>query len=92
MRVHYKELLGEAIDFGSFNNPEIGVVFIVGALTSIFLNDINGKMLGTMSMGIYGVLRGLGAYKFEAETYLRALNNNEYLLIIRGVDDKSQPL
>ncbi|WP_445957809.1 hypothetical protein [Yeosuana sp.] len=86
MHVYWRKVLGTSFDFGSFKNPEVGVVFIAGPLTSLFLNDINGKSLGTMTTGIYGVLRGLGANLFQAETYLKALNNNEYLLIMRGFD------
>jgi len=86
MKIYWQELFGENIDFGSFHNPEIGAVFVVGPLTSIFLNRINGKKLANMSTGIYGVLRGLGAHKLRTETYLKALNNNDYLLIIRAAD------
>lgn len=86
MQHYWKKLLGVDIKYGKFKNPEIGTVFVVGPLASIFLNKINGKNLGNMSTGIYGILRGLGANKYQAETYLHALNNNEFLLILRGND------
>lgn len=82
----WKGLLGPDIQYGGFENPEIGNVFVVGPLTSIFLSKINGKNLGNMSTCIYGVLRGLGANKSEAKKYIQTLSNNEYLLVLRGFD------
>lgn len=86
MRVYLKKLLGADIQYGGFDNPEIGFVFVAGPLTSIFLNKINGKSLGNMSTGIYGILRGLGADTYQAKNYLKTLSNNEFLLIIRGFE------
>lgn len=83
---YWTKFLGEDAYFGNLNNPEIGTVFVMGPLTSILLNKVNGKNLGNMSSGIYGVLRGLGAIKSQVENYLNALKNKEYLLIIRGYD------
>ena len=80
----WKGLLGPDIQYGDFENPEIGNVFVVGPLTSIFLSKINGKNLGNMSTCIYGVLRGLGADKSQAKKYIQTLSNNEYLVVLRG--------
>lgn len=84
MEIYWNELLGVPTQFGTFDNPEIGSVFVVGPLTSIFLNKINGKNLGDMSTGIYGILRGLGADSYRAKNYIKGLSNEEYLLIMRG--------
>lgn len=92
MAAYWKRSLGNDMDFGSFYNPEIGYVFIVGSLTSMFLHKIDGKTLGAMSTGLYGILRGLGAYPFQAETYLKVLNSDDYLLIIRDFDNELELL
>ena len=60
LKHYWKESLGPASDFGLFCNPAIGTLFIVGSLVSLFLHDIDGKVLGEMSSGPYGILRGLG--------------------------------
>ena len=86
MEIYWNELLGVPAQFGTFDNPEIGAVFVVGPLTTIFLNKINGKNLGDMTTGIYGILRGLGADTYQAKNYVMNLNNEEYLMIMRGYD------
>ncbi len=88
LKNYWKESLGSMIEFGAFKNPELGTVFIIGALTPMFLHKINGKALGGMSAGFYGILRGLGAYKLQADIYLKALNKGNYLLIVRGYNDE----
>lgn len=70
-----------------FYNPEIGYIFIIGPLTSIFLNDLEGKSLGTISAGPYGILRGLGISQSEASAHIKALKKGGYLLIVRGYDN-----
>ena len=57
----WKKLLDDSVDFGFFENSEIGLVYVVGPLTSIFLYKINEAPLGVISAGPYGILRGLGA-------------------------------
>lgn len=86
-KLECEKILGNATEFGGFYNTTIGVVFIAGALTPMFLHKIDGKILGEMSTGLYGILRGLGAYQFQAETYLEALKTGTYLLIVRGFDN-----
>jgi len=88
LEVYCKGLLGSSTDFGIFSNPEMGTIFIVGSLTSMFLHEVEEKALATMSTGPYGILRGLGASQLQTETYLKALNNGSYLLIVRGNDNK----
>ncbi len=70
-----------------FYNPEIGYIFVTGPLTSIFLNDLEGKTLGAISAGPYGILRGLGISKNEATAHIKALKKGGYLMIVRGYDD-----
>jgi len=89
---YWKDLLDSSTDFGFFSNLEMGTIFIAGALTSMFLHEVDGKALATMSTGPYGILRGLGASQLQTETYLKALNKGSYLLIVRGTDNKLKVL
>ncbi|TXD48627.1 hypothetical protein [Polaribacter sp. IC073] len=77
-------ILGKEFQFGYFHNPEIGSLFISGHLTPTFLNKVDEKELASLSTGISGILRGLGIKKDNINTYLTALKNNHYCLIIRG--------
>ncbi|GAA4946311.1 hypothetical protein GCM10023314_19510 [Algibacter agarivorans] len=88
INTYWKRLLGGTANFGCFNNPEIGNVFIAGPLASTFLHEINGKSLATLSAGPYAIFRGLGVSEIQASTYLKMLNNNSYLLILRGYDNE----
>lgn len=84
LRVYWKNTLDIATPFGSLYNPEIGNIFFVGTLTSIFLNKVDGKTLGMLSVGPYGILRGIGASDEQSENYLKILKSGSYLLIARG--------
>lgn len=84
---YWKKRLHGKTAFGSVSNPEIGDIFIVGALTSTFLNRVDGKTLGMLSVGPYGILRGIGASETQAIHYLKLLNSGCYLLILRGFED-----
>ncbi len=80
----WKSLLGPNIDFCIFNNHEIGEVFIAGPLTELFLYDVDGKKLGELSEGPYGILRGLGIEETIATEQVRELNEGNYLLLVNG--------
>lgn len=69
--------------FQYYNTPEIGILFSVGPIFKILSNRVNSKAIAELSNGIYGVLRGLGASEFQATTYIRALQNDRYILIQR---------
>ena len=84
LKKYWDQLLGEGADFGFFSNPEIGTVFIVGPLSTMFLHDVDGKKLGAMSEGPYGILRGMGAGKTNVAKYLNKLNDGSYILLVRG--------
>jgi hypothetical protein len=92
IKAYWKDLFGKTIEFGTFFNPQIGSVFIVGALVSAFLHKINGKSLATLSSGAYGIFRGIGASETEASDYLKLLNSGSYLLIVRGFENDLQDL
>lgn len=86
LKAYWKGLLGATSDFGLFCNPEIGTLFIAGTLVSQFLNDMDGKALGAMASGPYGILRGLGMAQNETTDLLKNLENDHFLMIVRGYD------
>lgn len=85
LKLYWEKVLGNNAEFGSFSNPEIGNVFVVGALASTFLYEVDDKtLLGMLSSGPYGILRGIGASESQVAAHLEMLNNDRYLLIFRG--------
>lgn len=84
LKIYWEKVLGNTIHFGVFHNPEIGNIFIVGTLASSFLYKIDGKTLGMLSAGPYGILRGIGGSDAQVATHLKMLNDGNYLLIFRG--------
>ena len=84
LKEYWKRSLGADTDFGLFCNPEIGTLFIAGRLASQFLHDLDGRALGALSSGPYGILRGLGINESKAKKYINKLNKGWYLLLIRG--------
>lgn len=79
-----KSIFGIETDFATFNNPEIGTLFITGTVVSHFLQEMYGsKQLGEFPSGPYGILRGLGITEKNTYNCLQDLNNNYFLLIIR---------
>lgn len=84
LKEYWKGSLGSTSDFGLFCNPEIGTLFIAGFLASQFLNDMDGKILGEMASGPYGILRGLGISGSEVSGFIKDLNEKSFLLILRG--------
>ncbi len=88
IKIYWGEMLDNATAFGSVYNPEIGNLFIAGALTPTFLNKVDGKTLGMLSVGPHGILRGIGATEIQATECLNLLKNGNYLLILRGPEDQ----
>lgn len=84
---HLSKLTKVVMECDYFYNPEIGYIFVIGPLTSIFLNDLEGKTLGAISAGPYGILRGLGISPKEATAHIKALKKGGYLLIARGYNN-----
>lgn len=80
----FKELLGEEMNWGTFYSPEIGSVFVTGFLVSIFQSRVGDKMLGELSVGPYGILRGLGVSEVETTLNVNKLKKGDYLLLIRS--------
>lgn len=83
LKTYWKNLLGQNTEFGFFQNPEIGTIFVVGPLSKLFLHDVDGKKLGAMTEGPYGILRGLGIEEPAAADHIKKLNEGRYLLLVR---------
>ena len=77
-------LLGKEYQFGYFNNPEIGSLFIAGRLTPTFLTKVDQRELASLPAGLSGIFRGLGISKEDIHRYVTELKNDSYCLIIRG--------
>ncbi|GGX11113.1 hypothetical protein [Aquimarina muelleri] len=77
-------VLGKQYQFGYFHNTEIGALFIAGHLTSTFINKIDKRKLGSLPTGLIGIFKGLGISTEEIDSFLTALKNENYCLIIRG--------
>lgn len=86
MENYWKKILSNTVNFGCFYNPNIGAVYVVGDLVSVFLHKINNKPLAVISGGPYSIFRGLGFSETEAITHLKSLNKGDCLLILRGYD------
>lgn len=80
----FNELLDEEMRWGTFYSPEIGSVFVTGFLVAIFQSRVGDKMLGELSIGIYGILRGLGVSEAETTLNVNNLKKGDYLLFIRS--------
>lgn len=83
LKSYWNGVLGAKTDFGIFGNPEFGTLFVAGPVASQFLKDISGEPLGAMSVGPYGILRGMGILEEEVNLYLKLLKEGHYLLFIR---------
>lgn len=83
-----KRVLEPQIDVAFFRNDEIGTLFIAGFLVPQFLQDMNGKALGSLPSGPYGILRGLGITETDAAEQMMDLKAMCILLIFRGYDNE----
>lgn len=86
IKKYWKGLLGETMDVGKFYIPDSGFVFVAGSLASTFLHKINGKSLASLSSGPYGIFRGIGFSKAQANNFLKLLKIGNYVLIVRGFE------
>ncbi|WP_179374833.1 hypothetical protein [Winogradskyella wichelsiae] len=78
--------------FGTILNPEIGPFFIAGFLAPMFLQEVNGKTIGSMPTGLFGILSGLGINQNNICTHLRTLKKGNYILILRGSNSELNKL
>tara|TARA_R110002049_G_scaffold87533_1_gene221852 strand:+ start:176 stop:709 length:534 start_codon:yes stop_codon:yes gene_type:complete len=83
-KIKLKRKLGKNVKTGYFNNPTIGIVYCAGPLTQLFLEEINGSVLGAMQTGVEGILRGLDVDKECATVSTEKLAKGHYMLIVSG--------
>lgn len=76
-------ILDQQFQFGYFNNPEIGFLFIAGHLTPTFLTKVDENELASLPSGLLGIFRGLEIKTEDINGHLTALKNGNYCLIIR---------
>lgn len=81
LKIYLKKLLGPMTDFGLFYNQDIGSIFIAGPYTSIFIQEVDGKKLGAMSEGVYGILKGFGLNDWETSHAIENLMEGQFLLL-----------
>ncbi|MEM8522790.1 hypothetical protein [Flavobacterium sp. PL12] len=84
LQEYWNILLRNHPKLGVFYNPELGSTFIVGTLASAFMNEINGKILGSLLVGPYAIIRGMGATEAQALELINALKAQKYLILFRG--------
>ncbi|WP_452228083.1 MULTISPECIES: hypothetical protein [unclassified Lacinutrix] len=84
LKQQLRVLFGASFQFGYFHNPEIGSLCIAGHLTPTFLNKVDKTELASLPAGLLGIFRGLGMKTGDINSYLAALKNGRYCLIIRG--------
>jgi hypothetical protein len=92
VKKYLNDLMLSSQGSGLFYTEQYGIIFIIGSLSPLFLREVNGKTLGSFSMGLYGILRGLGASESYVESQLKTLETNNYLLILRGLNKELEQL
>lgn len=80
---YWKKLLGPMTESGLFYNQDIGTIFITGPYAAMFLQEVNGKKLGALSEGLFGILRGMGLDRQETYKAIEKLREGQYLLLGR---------
>ena len=80
---YWKRVLGPTTEFGQFYNQEIGTVFITGPYAAMFVQEVDGKKLGALSEGLFGILRGMGLNREETFHAIEKLREGQYLVLGR---------
>lgn len=59
----------------------IGEIFVAGSLSSLLLEKIDGKALGSLEGGLTGILNGYGLSHKKTAYYLEQLRNGKLVVI-----------
>jgi hypothetical protein len=59
----------------------IGKIFVAGSLSSLLLEKIDGKALGSLEGGLIGILNGYGLSHKKTTHYLEHLRNGKLLIL-----------
>lgn len=76
-------VVGSSVQFGYFNHPEYGQLYIAGHLTPTFLTKVDNRELASLPAGLIGIFRQLGLNEKETKTYLTTVKDKKSCLIIR---------
>lgn len=60
---------------------DLGKIFVSGALSSLLLEKIDGKALGSLEGGLVGILNGYGVNHKKTSHYLKHLKEGKLLVI-----------
>ncbi|WPP50610.1 hypothetical protein [Catalinimonas niigatensis] len=60
---------------------DIGKIFVAGPLSSLLLEKIDGKALGSLEGGLVGILNGYGVSKNKTLHYLDHLRNGKLMVM-----------
>ena len=88
LKRYWQNIFEKKTTYGSLYNLELGHIFVVGALTSMFLNKVDEKTLGMLSVGPQSILMAMGACEEQTSIYLDLLKAGSYLFIFRGYEDE----
>ena len=64
--------------------PEVGNIFVAGPLSSLLLEKIDGKALGSLEGGLIGILTGYGVAHKKSLKYLEDLKQGKFIVVARG--------
>lgn len=59
----------------------MGKIFVAGSLSSLLLEKIDGKALGSLEGGLMGILNGYGLSPKKTNYYLEHLRNGKLLIL-----------
>jgi len=83
VKQEFNAFMGNTFQFGFFNHPEYGKLFIAGHLTPTFLTKVDKRKLATLPAGLIGIFRELGLNEKETKNYLTKVNEEKFCLILR---------
>lgn len=61
--------------------PEVGKVFVMGSLSSLLLEKIDGKALGSLEGGLVGILNGCGVSNKKSLQCIEHLKNGKHIVV-----------
>lgn len=63
------------------HTADLGKIFVTGALSSLLLEKIDGKALGSLDGGLVGILNGYGVSRKRSRQYLHHLRKGKLLVL-----------
>lgn len=81
---NFTKLCGPSVGLGILHIPNVGKTFVAGSLSSLLLNIIDGKALGSIEGGLLGIFEGYGVETKASLQYISHLKNGKFLVIVKG--------